>query len=160
MNLFAPMIRRPAGTSLLAIGLAIAGFCAYLLLGVAAFPSIEFPGVAVFAQLPGASAQTMASTVVAPLERHLGRIPGVRQMYSSASEGGAQIQILFEMDRTADKAAASKKIHRNKAARIKSRLSARMLAASKAGTAASPAKAGTAKAAPGKGKKTAAKPKA
>ncbi|GAA0247150.1 efflux RND transporter permease subunit [Rhodanobacter caeni] len=105
MNVFAPMVRRPVGTSLLAIGLMLGGLWAYLLLGVAAFPSIEFPGVVVFAQMPGASAQTMASTVVAPLERHLGRIPGVRQMYSSASEGGAQIQILFEMDRSADKAA-------------------------------------------------------
>ncbi len=83
----------------------LGGLWAYLLLGVAAFPSIEFPGVAVFAQMPGASAQTMASTVVAPLERHLGRIPGVRMMASSASEGGAQIQVIFNMDRGADKAA-------------------------------------------------------
>ena len=105
MNIFAPLVRRPVGTSLLALGLMLAGLWSYLLLGVAAFPSIEFPGVAVFAQMPGASAQTMASTVVAPLERHLGRIPGVRQMSSSASEGGAQIQVLFNMDRSADKAA-------------------------------------------------------
>ncbi|MDO1529644.1 efflux RND transporter permease subunit [Fulvimonas sp. R45] len=105
MNLFAPMIRRPAGTSLLAIGLAIAGFCAYLLLGVAAFPSIEFPGVVVFAQMPGANAQTMASTVVSPLERHLGRIPGIKQMSSSTNDGGTQIQILFDMSRHADQAA-------------------------------------------------------
>ncbi|MBT2143984.1 MULTISPECIES: efflux RND transporter permease subunit [unclassified Rhodanobacter] len=105
MNIFAPLVRRPVGTSLLALGLMLAGLWAYLLLGVAAFPSIEFPGVAVFAQMPGASAQTMASTVVAPLERHLGRIPGVRQMFSSASEGGAQIQVIFNMDRGADKAA-------------------------------------------------------
>ncbi|UJM92025.1 efflux RND transporter permease subunit [Rhodanobacter denitrificans] len=105
MNIFAPLVRRPVGTSLLAIGLMLGGLWAYLLLGVAAFPSIEFPGVAVFAQMPGASAQTMASTVVAPLERHLGRIPGVRMMASSASEGGAQIQVIFNMDRGADKAA-------------------------------------------------------
>ncbi|WP_158754960.1 efflux RND transporter permease subunit [Dyella sp. S184] len=105
MNIFAPLIRRPAGTSLLAIGLILAGVWAYLLLGVAAFPSIQFPGVAVFAQMPGASAQTMATTVVAPLERHLGRIAGIKQMFSSASEGGAQIQIIFDMSRNADKAA-------------------------------------------------------
>jgi len=105
MNIFAPLIRRPAGTSLLAIGLMLAGVWAYLLLGVAAFPSIQFPGVAVFAQMPGASAQTMATTVVAPLERHLGRIAGIKQMFSSASEGGAQIQIIFDMSRNADKAA-------------------------------------------------------
>ncbi|OOG59288.1 efflux RND transporter permease subunit [Rhodanobacter sp. C03] len=105
MNIFAPLIRRPAGTSLLAIGLMLAGVWAYLLLGVAAFPSIQFPGVAVFAQMPGASAQTMATTVMAPLERHLGRIPGIKQMFSSAGEGSAQIQILFDMSRNADKAA-------------------------------------------------------
>ncbi|HEY8586741.1 MAG TPA: efflux RND transporter permease subunit [Rhodanobacter sp.] len=105
MNIFAPLVRRPVGTSLLAAGLMLGGLWAYLLLGVAAFPSIEFPGVAVFAQLPGASAQTMASTVVAPLERHLGRIPGVRQLASSASEGGAQITVVFDFGRTTDQAA-------------------------------------------------------
>ena len=105
MNLFAPVIRRPVGTSLLAIGLMIAGVWAYLLIGVAAFPSIEFPGVAVVAQLPGASAQTMATTVMAPLERHLGRIPGVRMMFSNASEGIARIQVLFDYGRSTDDAA-------------------------------------------------------
>jgi multidrug efflux pump len=105
MNIFGPIIRRPVGTSLLAIGLIIAGFCAYLLLGLAAFPSMQFPGVAVMATLPGADAQTMASTVTAPLERHLGRIPGIEQMYSDTSQGGAQIQIQFNMSRSADQAA-------------------------------------------------------
>ena len=105
MNIFAPMIRRPVGTALLAIGLSIAGFCAYLLLGVAALPSIEFPGVGVQASVPGASAQVMANTVLSPLERHLGRIPGVRMMFGNASEGSAQIQIMFDMSRSADQAA-------------------------------------------------------
>jgi len=105
LNVFAPFVRRPVGTSLIALGLILAGLWSYLLVGVAAFPSIEFPGVAVFAQMPGANASTMANTVVAPLERHLGRIPGVRMMFSSASEGGAQIQVIFDMDRPADKAA-------------------------------------------------------
>ncbi|MEO8746904.1 MAG: efflux RND transporter permease subunit [Rhodanobacter sp.] len=105
MNMFAKLIHRPAGISLLAIGLVLGGLWAYLLLGVAAFPSIEFPGVAVFAQLPGASAQTMASTVVAPLERHLGQIPGIRQMVSDASEGGAQIMVLFNFGRSTDQVA-------------------------------------------------------
>jgi multidrug efflux pump len=105
MNIFEPIIRRPVGTSLLAIGLVIAGFCAYLMLGLAAFPSIEFPGVAVFAVLPGASAQTMASTVVAPLERQLGRIPGIQEMDSDTTQGGTQIQILFDVNRNPDKAA-------------------------------------------------------
>jgi multidrug efflux pump len=105
VNVFAPMIRRPVGTSLLAIGLMIAGVWAYLLIGVAAFPSIEFPGVAVMAQMPGASAQTMAATVMAPLERHIGRIPGVQFMFSNASEGTAQIQVLFNYGRSTDDAA-------------------------------------------------------
>ena len=105
MNIFAPMIRRPAGTSLLAIGLALAGLWAYLLLGVAALPSIEFPFVGVIASDPGASAQTVMNTVVAPLERHLGRIPGIKQMSSDASEGGARIQIMFDMSRNTDEAA-------------------------------------------------------
>ena len=80
MNIFAPLIRRPIGTSLLALGLTLAGLWAYLLLGVAALPSLDFPGVYVVASQPGASAQTMASTIPAPLERHLGRVPGVHEM--------------------------------------------------------------------------------
>ncbi|GLQ97891.1 efflux RND transporter permease subunit [Dyella mobilis] len=105
MNIFEPVIRRPIATSLLAIGLVIAGFCAYLVLGLAAFPSIQFPAVTVQALLPGADAQTVASTVVAPLERQFGRIPGIQQMTSDANPGGTQIQIRFDTSRTADSAA-------------------------------------------------------
>jgi multidrug efflux pump len=105
MNVFAPLIRRPVGTSLLAIGLMLAGLWAYLLLGVAALPSLDFPGVYVVANQPGASAQTMANTVLAPLERHLGRIPGIDEMYGNASEGSASVMVRFTMDRTADSAA-------------------------------------------------------
>ncbi|WEN15643.1 efflux RND transporter permease subunit [Rhodanobacter sp. AS-Z3] len=105
MNIFAPLIRRPVGTSLLAIGLLLAGIWAYMLLGVAALPSLDFPGVYVVAQQPGASAQTMANTVLAPLERHLGRIPGIDEMYGNASEGSASVMVRFTMDRTADSAA-------------------------------------------------------
>ena len=93
------------GTSLLALGLLLAGAFAYRLLGVAALPSLEFPGVYIVASMPGASAQTMASTVLAPLERHIGRIPGIDDMYGNASEGSASIQVRFTFDRTADKAA-------------------------------------------------------
>ncbi|MBT2143983.1 MULTISPECIES: efflux RND transporter permease subunit [unclassified Rhodanobacter] len=105
MNIFAPLIRRPVGTSLLALGLMLAGLWAYLLLGVAALPSLDFPGVYVVASQPGASAQTMANTVLAPLERHLGRIPGVDEMYGNASEGQASVMVRFTFDRTADSAA-------------------------------------------------------
>jgi multidrug efflux pump len=105
VNIFAPLIRRPVGTSLLALGLLLAGVFAYRLLGVAALPSLEFPGVYIVAQMPGASAQTMASTVLAPLERHIGRIPGIDDMYGNAAEGTASIQVRFTFDRTADQAA-------------------------------------------------------
>ncbi|WP_291190874.1 efflux RND transporter permease subunit, partial [Frateuria sp.] len=105
MNIFAPLIRRPIGTSLLALGLTLAGFWAYILLGVAALPTLDFPGVYVVASQPGASAQTMASTVLAPLERHLGRIPGVDEMYGNATEGSASVMVRFTFDRTADSAA-------------------------------------------------------
>ncbi|HEV2680539.1 MAG TPA: efflux RND transporter permease subunit, partial [Rhodanobacter sp.] len=105
MNIFAPLIRRPVGTSLLALGLILAGLWAYLLLGVAALPSLDFPGVYVVAGQPGASAQTMANTVLAPLERHLGRIPGIDEMYGNASEGSASVMVRFTMSRTADSAA-------------------------------------------------------
>ena len=105
MNIFAPLIRRPIGTSLLALGLTLAGIWAYLLLGVAALPSLDFPGVYVVASQPGASAQTMASTILAPLERHLGRIPGVDEMYGNATEGQASVMVRFTFDRTADSAA-------------------------------------------------------
>jgi multidrug efflux pump len=105
MNIFAPLIRRPAGTSLLAIGLVLAGICAYLLLGVAALPSLDFPGVYVVASQPGASAQTMANTVLAPLERHLGQVPGIDEMYGNASEGQASVSVRFNFSRTADSAA-------------------------------------------------------
>jgi multidrug efflux pump len=105
MNIFEPIIRRPVATSLLAIGLVIAGFCAYLVLGLAAFPSLQFPAITVQALLPGADAQTVASTVTAPLERQFGRIPGIQEMTSDANPGGTQIQILFDMSRGADQAA-------------------------------------------------------
>ncbi len=105
MNVFGPLIRRPAGTSLLAIGLILAGLWAYLLLGVAALPSLDFPGVYVTASMPGASAQTMANTVLAPLERHLGQIPGIEDMYGNAREGSVGVSVRFNFSRTADSAA-------------------------------------------------------
>ena len=105
MNIFAPIIRRPIGTSLLAIGLTIAGFCAYLMLGVAALPTLDFPGVFVTVAQPGASSQTMANTVLAPLERHLGRIPGVEEIYGNANQGSATVMVRFSFGRNIDKAA-------------------------------------------------------
>ncbi|WP_266157525.1 efflux RND transporter permease subunit [Dyella silvatica] len=105
MNFFAPMIRRPVGTSLMAIGLTLAGICAYLLLGVSALPELKFPGMAVYAEVPGATAQTMASTVAAPLERHLGRIPGLKEMHSESNDGSTSIRLLFNFGKSTDKLA-------------------------------------------------------
>ncbi|MHA6205766.1 efflux RND transporter permease subunit [Dyella soli] len=105
MNLFAPFIRRPIGTSVLAMGLALAGLWAYLLLGVAALPSLEFPGMVVYVEVPGANAQTMASTVAAPLERHLGRIPGIKEMHSESNDGSSSIRLLFNFGNSTDKLA-------------------------------------------------------
>ena len=105
MNVFAPLIRRPAGASLLGIGLLIAGVWAYLLLGVAALPAMDLPAIVVVAQMPGANADTMANTVMAPLERHLGRIPGITQLSGIADEGSAQVQMLFDFGTDTDAAA-------------------------------------------------------
>ena len=116
MNVFGPLIRRPAGASLLGIGLVLAGLWAYLQLGVAALPSVEFPAVVVFAQVPGANADTMANTVMAPLERHLGRIPGIKQMAGIADQGSAQVQLLFEFGTDTDAAARDVQMAINSAA--------------------------------------------
>ncbi|WP_267225792.1 efflux RND transporter permease subunit [Dyella silvae] len=105
MNLFAPLIRRPIGTSVLAIGLALAGLWAYLLLGVAALPSLEFPGMVVYVEVPGANAQTMAATVAAPLERHIGRIPGIKEMHSESNDGATSIRVIFNFGNNTDKRA-------------------------------------------------------
>ena len=76
MNLSGPFIRRPIGTALLAIGLFMVGVICYLQLGVSALPNIQIPVIFVHASQSGADATTMASTVTAPLERHLGQLPG------------------------------------------------------------------------------------
>ena len=90
---------------MLAFGLALAGFWAYLLLGVAALPSLVFPGMVVYTELPGANAQTMAATVAAPLERHLGRIPGIKEMHSESNDGSTSVRILFNFGNSTDKLA-------------------------------------------------------
>ncbi|NII12140.1 efflux RND transporter permease subunit [Oleiagrimonas sp. C23AA] len=105
MNLFTPLVRRPAGMSLLALGLCLIGMLAYLKLGVAPLPQLEMPMVVVTVAQPGASAQTMASAVTAPLERHLGRIAGLDQMSSTSSEGSSQIMLMFHLDQRVDAAA-------------------------------------------------------
>ncbi|MDN8646110.1 efflux RND transporter permease subunit [Stenotrophomonas indicatrix] len=105
MNLSGPFIRRPIGTALLAIGLFMVGVICYLRLGVSALPNIEIPVIFVHASQSGADAATMASTVTAPLERHLGQLPGIDRMRSSSSEGSSLVFMIFQSDRDIDSAA-------------------------------------------------------
>ena len=105
MNISGPFIRRPIGTSLLAMGVFAIGLICYMLLGVAALPNMQFPVIFVQASQAGASAATMASTVAAPLERHLGQVPGIDTMRSSSSLGSTQVFLMFETGRNLDSAA-------------------------------------------------------
>ena len=105
MNPSEPFIRRPVATTLIAIGLLLVGFVAYLFLPVASMPSVDFPTIRVIASRPGADPVTMASTVAAPLERRLGAIAGVTELTSTSSLGSATIAIQFDLKRSADGAA-------------------------------------------------------
>ncbi|MCX7515260.1 efflux RND transporter permease subunit [Frateuria hangzhouensis] len=105
MNISGPFIRRPIGTSLLAMGMLLAGLICYALLGVSALPQMQFPVIFVQAQQAGADASTMASTVAAPLERHLGQVPGIESMRSRSSEGSAFVFIMFRNGTDLDAAA-------------------------------------------------------
>jgi multidrug efflux pump len=105
MNISGTFIRRPIGTSLLAIGLFVIGMISYFLLGVAALPDMQFPAIFVQAAQAGADASTMASTVAAPLERHLGQVAGIDTMRSSSSEGSTSVFMMFENGTNLDAAA-------------------------------------------------------
>ncbi|HHZ24050.1 TPA: efflux RND transporter permease subunit [Xanthomonas vasicola pv. zeae] len=105
MNISAPFIKRPIGTSLLAIGLFVIGLMCYLRLGVASLPNIQIPIIFVHATQSGADASTMASTVTAPLERHLGQLPGIDRMRSSSSESSSLVVLVFQSSRKIDSAA-------------------------------------------------------
>jgi multidrug efflux pump len=105
MNLSAPFIHRPIGTLLLAMGVFVSGAIAYFHLGVAALPNIEFPVIFVVANQPGANAENMATTVAAPLERHMGQIAGVDSMGSRSKEGTASVILFFDFDKNIDGAA-------------------------------------------------------
>jgi multidrug efflux pump subunit AcrB len=105
MHLSAPFIQRPVATSLLSLALLLAGSVAYSLLPVASLPDVDFPVIGVGAGLPGASPETMASSVATPLERQFGRIAGVNQMTSSSSLGSASVNLQFDINRDIDAAA-------------------------------------------------------
>jgi multidrug efflux pump subunit AcrB len=105
MNISALFIRRPAGTMLLTIALALAGAVAYQFLPVAPLPQVDFPTIAVAAQLPGASPETMASAVATPLERQFGRIAGLNEMTSTSYLGSTTINLQFDLNRNINAAA-------------------------------------------------------
>ncbi|MBV9086038.1 MAG: efflux RND transporter permease subunit, partial [Acidobacteriaceae bacterium] len=99
MSISAPFIRRPVGTSLLSVAVLIAGAVAYFFLPVAPLPEVAFPTISVGAGLPGASPETMASSVATPLERQFGRIAGITEMTSSSQLGSTAITMQFDLSR-------------------------------------------------------------
>ncbi|MCV2361263.1 efflux RND transporter permease subunit [Paucibacter sp. TC2R-5] len=105
MNFSAPFIKRPVATTLLTLGLLLLGGLAYLLLPVASLPEVDSPTISVSANLPGASAETMAATVATPLERALGSIAGITEMTSTSSQGSARVTLQFDLSRNIDAAA-------------------------------------------------------
>jgi multidrug efflux pump len=105
MNVSAPFIARPVATTLLTVGIALAGILAFLRLPVSPLPQVDFPTISVQAQLPGASPDTMATSVAGPLERHLGQIADVTEMTSQSGVGQTRITLQFGLDRDIDGAA-------------------------------------------------------
>ena len=105
MNLSAPFIARPVATTLVTIGIALAGVLSFQLLPIAPLPQVDFPVISVSASLPGASPDTMAATVATPLERALGSIAGVNEITSRSSLGSTSITLQFDLNRNIDGAA-------------------------------------------------------
>ncbi len=105
MSIAAPFIRRPVATTLLTLGLALAGGVAFFLLPVSPLPNVDLPTIVVSASLPGASPETVATSVTTPLERHLGTIAGVTEMTSQSAVGSSRVVLQFDLGRNIDGAA-------------------------------------------------------
>src|SRR6202142_636199 len=105
MSISTPFIERPVATTLLTVALGISGAVAYNFLPEAPLPQVDFPSISITSQLPGASPETMASSVATPLERQFGRIAGVNEMTSSSSLGSTSITLQFDLNRNIDAAA-------------------------------------------------------
>jgi multidrug efflux pump len=105
MSVSSPFIQRPIATSLLGIATMLGGFLGYLWLPVSSLPQVDFPSIQITTQLPGASPDTMAALVTAPLERNFGQIPALQLMSSSSSFGVSQITLQFDLNRDIDSAA-------------------------------------------------------
>src|ERR1700729_4175968 len=105
MSVSAPFIRRPVGTALLTAAVALSGVMTFRLLPVSPLPQVDFPTISVSAQLPGASPETMASSVATPLEKQFTRIAGVTEMTSSSTIGSTSGTLQFDLNRDIDGAA-------------------------------------------------------
>jgi multidrug efflux pump len=105
MSISSPFIHRPIATTLLTVAIALAGMIAFKFLPVSPLPQVEFPTISVSAGLPGASPDTMASSVATPLERQFGRIAGVTEMTSTSSLGSTNVTLQFDLNRNIDAAA-------------------------------------------------------
>src|SRR5438874_3816282 len=105
MNISQPFIDRPVATTLLTLGIALAGAISFRLLPVSPLPQVDFPTISVQASLPGASPETMAATVATPLERALGRIAGITEMTSTSSLGNTRVTLQFDLARDVNSAA-------------------------------------------------------
>jgi hydrophobe/amphiphile efflux-1 (HAE1) family protein len=105
MNISEPFIRRPIATSLLMLGILVFGIVAYGMLPVAALPKVDFPTIVVTTTYPGASPDTMASSVAEPLEQQFAAIPGLAEMTSTSGIGSTQITLQFDLERNIDAAA-------------------------------------------------------
>ncbi len=104
MSISTPFIGRPIATTLLTVAVALAGAVAYRFLPVSPLPQVDFPTISVSAGLPGASPETMASSVATPLERQFGRIAGITEMTSTSSLGTTSITLQFDLNRNIDAA--------------------------------------------------------
>jgi multidrug efflux pump subunit AcrB len=105
MNFSALFINRPVATTLLTVAVGLAGTLAYFFLPVSPLPQVDFPTIQVQGRLPGASPETMASSVATPLERQFGRIAGITEMTSSSSLGSSSVVLQFDLNRNIDAAA-------------------------------------------------------
>jgi hydrophobic/amphiphilic exporter-1 (mainly G- bacteria), HAE1 family len=105
MNMSEPFVRRPIATSLLMAGILLVGLVAFPMLPVAPLPQVDFPTLQVSASLPGASPETMASSIATPLEYQFAEIPGLAQMTSTSVLGNTQIALVFDLNRNIDAAA-------------------------------------------------------
>ena len=105
MNITEPFVRRPVATTLLSLGVALAGGVAFGLLPVSPLPQVDFPTVSVQASLPGASPEVMAATVATPLERAMGRIAGISELTSNSTLGSSRVTVQFDLSRKIDDAA-------------------------------------------------------